>query len=49
MPIFVGANGIIPEPLTFTHNYWTYIKYITHIYPMQIIIALVPNAQNKYL
>ena len=26
-----------------------HILYITYIYPMQIIIALIPNGQNKYL
>ena len=49
MPIFVGTNGTIPELLINQHNFWTYIKYITYIYPMQIIIALVRNGQNKYL
>ena len=26
MPIFVGANGIIPELLDKRHNFWTYIN-----------------------
>ena len=49
MPIFAGARYIIPELLYNWHNIWTYIKYITLIYPMQISIALIPNGQNKYL
>ena len=38
MPIFVGTSGIIPELLNKWHNFWTYIIYITNIYPMQIIM-----------
>ena len=38
MPIFIGASGIIPELLNKWHNFWTYIIYITNIYPKQIII-----------
>ena len=48
MPIFVGASGIIPELLNNWHNFWQYYIY-NNIYPKQIITALIPNVQNKYL
>ena len=49
MPIFAGASGILPELLNYWHNFWTILYIYNNIYPKQIITALVPNAQNKYL
>ena len=49
MPFFVGASGIIPELLNKWHNFWTIFYIYNNIYPKQIITALIPNGQNKYL
>ena len=46
MPIFVGTSGIIPELLNKWHNFWTYIIYITNIYPMQIIIWVISKNES---
>ena len=48
MPNFVGASGIIPELLNTGIIFGQYYIY-NNIYPKQIITALIPNAQNKYL
>ena len=45
MPIFAGANYIIPKLLSKWHNFWTYIINMTYIYPMQIIIGLIQMAK----
>ena len=45
MPIFIESSGIIPELLSKWHNFWTYIIYMTYIYPMQIIIGLIQMAK----
>ena len=49
MPIFIEASYIIPELLYKWHNFWTILYIYNNIYPKQIITALIPNAQNKYL
>ena len=49
MPIFIEASYIITELLNKWHNFWTILYIYNNIYPKQIITALIPNAQNKYL
>ena len=49
MPVFLGTSGIIPELLNKWHNFWTIFYIYNNIYPKQIITALIPNAQSKYL
>ena len=46
---FMEASYIIPELLYKWHNFWTIFYIYNNIYPKQIITALIPNAQNKYL
>ena len=45
MPIFVGANGIIPELLTKGTIFGHILIYITNIFPMQIFIELIQMAK----
>ena len=49
MPFFMEASYIIPELLYKWHHFWTILYIYNNIYPKQIITALIPNAQNKYL
>ena len=45
MPIFVGANGIIPELFYNWHNFWTIFHIYRNIFPMQIFIELIQMAK----
>ena len=45
MPIFVGANGIIPELFYKWHNFWAIFHIYRNIFPMQIIIELIQMAK----
>ena len=49
MPIFAGANYIIPELLNKWHSFWTIFYIYNNIYPRQIIIGLIQMAKIKYL
>ena len=42
-------DKIYSKPLTGFQDYWIHILYIANINPMQIVIALALDAQNKYL
>ena len=45
MPIFVGANGIIPELFYEWHNFWAIFHIYRNIFPMQIFIELIQMAK----
>ena len=48
MPIFAGANYIIPELLNKWHSFWTILYIYDNIYTKQIIIGLIQMAKIKY-